>query len=167
MPPRSPGIAALAVVLGTLSLPASARADTVPSLQPKDGVDGPRYRSKELPAPRLPAPFVLPELSHPRPDARLDWFLGRMSPENSARPASTIALARVSGEMSVLLPRKLYVGVLVPFGAALPPDGAVPPGYENEVLASGTRGAIGNLEAHVRAVFALPSFLEYGFLLGV
>jgi hypothetical protein len=146
-------------VLGALSL--------APPLARADAVDLPRLRPKELPAPRLPAPFVLPELSHPRPDARIDWFVGRMSPEDASRPASTLALARVGGEMSVLVPRKLYVGFVLPYAAALPPDGAVPAGYENEVRASGARAALGNLEAHVRAVFAMPSFLEYGFGLGV
>ncbi len=146
-----------ALLLGVISLGNPARADDtrVPRLP------------SELPLPRLPAPFVLPELSHPRLDARIDWIVGRMSPQNSARPSSTIALARVSGETSIFFPRKLYVGFVLPYGAALPPDGAVPPGYEGEVRPSGIRSALGNLEAQIRAVFAMPTFLEYGFLLGV
>jgi hypothetical protein len=65
----------------------------------------------------------------------------------------------------VLVPRRLFVGLTLPFGAALPPDGALAPG--DVARASGTRLVLGNAEMHIRALFPLPTWLEIGFTLGI
>jgi hypothetical protein len=127
----------------------------------------PILRTTEVPLPRVPAPFVLPALTHRRLDLRLDWLVGRMAPLDETRPGSAVALVRASGEARITRRHHVYVGFLLPFGAALPPDGAVPPGAEATVRASGLRGAVGNVESWIRAVFALPAWLEIGFGLGV
>lgn len=118
----------------------------------------------------LPSPFVLPDLSHPRFDLRVDWFIGWLSPEIAGRPRAVGGLVRPSIETSVfrpsrVRPRRLFVGLTCPFAAALPPDGGLARG--EVATPSGTRTMLGNLEAHVRSVFPLPSQLEIGFVLGV
>lgn len=114
---------------------------------------------------RLPAPFVLPELSHPRLDARVDWLLGRMSPDQAGRPAAVAGVFRPAVETSLLVPRRLFFGLAWPVAAALPPDGGLAPGEAG--VPSGARALLGNVGGHVRAVFPLPESLEIGFTLGV
>jgi len=113
----------------------------------------------------LPAPFVLPELSHPRMDARLDWFIGRIAPELPSRPTAIAAIVRPSFEASILVPRRLYVGLAWPFASALPPDGGLAPGEAGEP--SGRRVLLGNIEGECRLVLPMPTSLEIGFHLGV
>ena len=127
-------------------------------------IDPPRLRAGP-PPPRLPAPFILPELSHPWFDVRMDWLLGAVSPEDAGRPVAVAAIARPSVEATILVPRRIYVGVTYPFAAALPPDGGLTPGEDDRP--SGTRTIFGNVEGHVRAVFPLPTWLEIGLTLGV
>ncbi|MBX3200496.1 MAG: hypothetical protein KF850_42460 [Labilithrix sp.] len=153
-------VAAVAMVVG------ASRASRAAEPAPRAGVapDAPRLPSDE-PIPRLPAPFVLPELSHARIDVQLDWFLGRVAPADVGRPGAVAAIVRPSIEASVLVPRRLYVGASYPFAGALPPDGGLAPG--EAAVPSGARSILGNVEGHVRAVFPLPTWLEIGFILGV
>ena len=127
-------------------------------------LDPPRLEAGPSP-PRLPAPFALPELSHPLLDLKMDWIVGRMAPEAPHRPGAVAAIARPSFEATILAPRRIYVGASYPIAAALPPDGGLAPGEAG--LRSGTRSLLGNVEGHVRAVFPLPTSLEIGFVLGV
>lgn len=127
--------------------------------------DAPRLPWTEVPFPRLPAPFLLPDLSHRRFDIHLDTFTGAMIPVDHGRPTSAMALFRVSGEAALLRSKRLFVGATVPFASALPPDGALL--GDGSGPSSGARRFLGNLEAHVRAVFPLPSALEIGLLFAV
>lgn len=124
----------------------------------------PRLPSMDPTPPRLPAPFVLPDLSHPRFDVRIDQFGGRLTPLEVDRPGSNAAITRIGFEGSVVA-RRLYVGLTYPFASGLPPDGGLAPG--ESAVASGRRTLFGNAEAHVRSVFPLPTSLEIGFGLGV
>jgi hypothetical protein len=144
-------------------LAALAAVVIVATTAPARAADPPRF-SSALPAPRLPAPFALPELSHPRLDVGVDWFLGRVDQEGGDRNA-TAAIGRVSAEGSVVLPRRLFLGLTYPFAGALPPDGGLAPGEVGRP--SGARTVLGNVEGHVRAVFPLPTWLEIGFTLAV
>jgi hypothetical protein len=112
----------------------------------------------------LPAPFALPDLSHPRFDASISWTVGRLSPEASDRPGVIGAIVRPALEAG-LLPRRLFVGATYPFMAGLPPDGGLAPGEIGRP--AGTRTLFGNVEGHVRAVFPIPSAMEIGFVLAV
>ena len=110
----------------------------------------------DLSAPRLPPPFVLPELSHPSWDIALGWLLGVASPARAERTSPVLGLARVTAEGDVFFPRRFYLGLTVPFASALAPDGT-----------SGAKTVLGNVEAHVRVVFPLPTWLAFGAVLGV
>src|SRR5262245_35337048 len=105
------------LVLALLGTALPARADTANEPSSPFRVDPP--------PPRLPVPFVLPDLSHARFDLGTDWFLGRMAPANGSRPGAVAAIARVSAEANILVPRRVYVGAAYPFAAALPPDGGL------------------------------------------
>jgi len=154
---------AVAAAMTFASLSASAAAPFKPIDPPQHGAG--------LPAPRLPAPFVLPELTHPKFDARVDWFLGRLSVRDADRPSavqsssSIAAIARASVESSIFVPRRVYVGLTYPFAVAMPPDGGL--SVDENARPSGRRSMLGNVEGHVRAVFPLPTFLEIGFTLAV
>ena len=74
---------------------------------------------------RLPAPFVLPELSHPTLDARVDWLVGRVSPVAAHRSAAAAALLVPSVETSAIAFHRVSFGFTLPIAAALPPDGAL------------------------------------------
>ncbi len=117
------------------------------------------------PLPRLPAPFLLPNLTHDRFDAELDWTLGRLSPERGDRPGAFAGVLRPSIESRGLLPRRLYLGATLPIAAGLPPDGGLAP--DEQARPAGMRTIVGNVETHIRAVFALPAQMEIGFVLGV
>ncbi len=142
----------------------SALASTLAAPARADRPEPPRLRAG-LPAPRLPAPFVLPELSHPWFDVSMDWFVGRLAPIDAGRPMAAVAIARPSIEAAILVPRRIYVGVTYPFASGLPPDGGLAPG--ESAPASGMKAMSGNIETHVRAVFPLPTWLEIGLTLGV
>lgn len=110
----------------------------------------------ELSAPRLPAPFVLPELSHPRFDGGVSWILGEATASDPSRATSAIGLLKAAAEARVGQLRRVYVGVTLPVAsAALAGEGA------------GAKSVLGNLETHVRVVFPMPSWLAFGAVLGV
>ncbi len=127
-------------------------------------MDPPRLEAG-LPAPRLPPPFVLPELAHPRFDIGMDWFLGALAPEDAARPTAVAGILRPSLEAPVFVPRRIFVGVTYPLAIGLPPDGGLAPGEVGRP--AGARTIAGNIETHVRAVFPLPTWLEIGLTLGI
>jgi hypothetical protein len=141
---------------------APARADEVakPAPPPREdhSADAPRFPTSvdELSAPRLPPPFVMPELSHPDWDLGLSWLLGFAVPEQAERPTSALGLARATAEGDVFFPRRLYVGGTLPFASALAPDGT-----------SGSKTVLGNVELHARVVFPLPSWLAFGAVFGL
>ena len=110
----------------------------------------------DLSAPRLPPPFVLPELSHPSWDVGLGWLVGEATPVRADRISPALGLARLTAEGDVLFPRRFYLGITVPFASALAPDGT-----------SGAKTVLGNVEAHVRVVFPLPTWLAFGGVLGI
>jgi hypothetical protein len=118
--------------------------------------DPPRLGSRADLAPRLPAPFVLPDLSHPFFDVRVDGIVGSVAP--SLGNSVPVAAARAEIEGSVFLRRQLYLGLAVPYGAA--------PAIDREA-SGGRRDFLGNAEAHVRVVFPMPTSLDFGFLLGL
>ncbi len=153
--PRWPVIVAGVLAAALFLSPRLARAE--------ESLDASRVGG--LVVPRLPAPFLLPELMHPRLDVQMDWFVGRLSPESSSRSAAVAAIARPSIEATILAPRRLYVGATYPFASALPPDGGLAPGEAGQP--SGRRTILGNVEGHIRAVFPLPTRLEIGFILAV
>jgi hypothetical protein len=64
-----------------------------------------------------------------------------------------------------VIARRLFIGLTYPFASALPPDGGLSPG--ESAVATGRRTLFGNVEAHIRSVFPLPTSLEIGFGLGV
>src|SRR5687768_10039589 len=72
--------------------------------------------------PRLPPPFVLPELTHPRTDFALTWTVGHGSTDLADRPSSGIALVRTWFESSIFAPRRIYTGVTWDYASAMPPD---------------------------------------------
>ena len=114
--------------------------------------------------PRLPAPFLVPDLTHDRFDAQLDWTLGRLTPERGDRPGAFGGILRTSIETGIL-PRRLYLGTTLPIASALPPDGGLAP--DEQARPGGVRTLVGNIETHIRAIFPLPSMMEIGFVLGV
>ena len=126
----------------------------------------PRFVSIDPPAPRQPAPFLLPDLGHPQFDLHLDEIFGWLSPspEIDGRGASFAAIVRPSMEANVRSGR-LYVGFAFPVAMALPPDGGLVPGEQGRL--GGMHTVVGNAEAHFRAVFPLPMALEIGFEMGV
>jgi hypothetical protein len=138
-----------------------ARADVGPlSKSNKDDrtAELPRFPASvdDLSAPRLPPPFVLPELSHPSWDVGMSWLVGVASSARSDRPSPALGLARLTVEGDVLFPRRLYLGLTVPVASALAPDGT-----------SGSKTVLGNAEAHLRVVFPLPTWLAFGAVLGI
>ncbi|MDB4944589.1 MAG: hypothetical protein JWP97_4123 [Labilithrix sp.] len=117
----------------------------------------PRFPStvEELSAPRIPPPFVLPELSHPDAQLAITWMLGVGTPEDPSKPRSTLALGSASFEGSWIFPRRMYFGVTLPFASALAPDG------------TGSKTLLGNVELHARVIVPLPTWLAFGAFLGV
>lgn len=114
----------------------------------------------------MPAPFVVRDLAHPSLDVSLDWFVGRLAVNPGlARTHSFASLVRVAMEANVFIPRRLYLGATFPIGFALPPDGGLAKG--EAARPEGERRFTGNFEAHIRTVFALPTWLEIGFELGI
>lgn len=129
----------------------------------------PLYERAQL-VPPLPAPFVLPELSHPGLDVRIDGLFGRLGSASrngvsGERSHAIVAASHLSVEGSVLVPRRLFLGLLYPFASALPPDGGLASGEPGRP--AGRQGLSGNVEGHIRAVFPLPTALEIGFGLAV
>lgn len=149
----------MAIGIGAGLLAAESRA-----AEPKP--EPPRFETHATSPPRTPAPFVLPELAHERLDLQLDWFYGNLTGNPGVLRSNTNAgLVRVASETNLLLPRRLYLGVAYPIGFALPPDGGLAAGEGG--TPAGSRALAGNIEAHVRTVFPMPTFLEIGFVLGV
>jgi hypothetical protein len=109
----------------------------------------------ELSAPRLPTPFSLPELSHPRFDAGAAWTIGGAIPERAGGRGSAIGLFRVTGETHVGLRRRLYLGVTIPLALARPIDAP-----------SASGPMLGNVELQGRVVFPMPTWLQGGAVLG-
>lgn len=153
---NAPGLFFLALVLGLacVAAPAPARAA-------EPGND----RSAELPrfpvgvddlSPRLPSPFVLPELSHPSWDLAVGWLVGVASPAQADRTPPALGLGRATVEGDLVFPRRMYLGATLPLATALAPDGA-----------SGAKSLLGNVEGHIRVVFPLPSWLAFGAAFGV
>ena len=139
----------------------TARADVGPLSKPKNDdrtAEPPKFPASvdDLSAPRLPPPFVLPELSHPSWDVGLGWLVGVASPASADRVSPALGLARLTAEGDVFFPRRFYLGITVPFASALAPDGT-----------SGAKTVLGNVEAHMRVVFPLPTWLAFGGVLGI
>lgn len=120
-----------------------------------------------LAQPRLPAPLVLPELTHPRKDVALTWTVGRGSTDLADRTASSIALVRAWFETSLFARRRFYVGVTWDHASAMPPDKGID--LDDTLPAPRTTGLTGgfaNVDAHVRGIFPLTEGLAFGFGLG-
>lgn len=116
--------------------------------------------------PRTPAPFILPELAHDRLDVALDWFYASMANNPGVlRHFTPASMIRLASEANVLIPRRLFLGLSYPVGFAMPPDGGLAAGEAGTPI--GMSPLAGNLEAHIRAVFPMPTDLEIGFLLDV
>jgi len=148
-------IAAVAAASG------EARADVGPLSKPKKDdrtAELPKFPATvdDLSAPRLPPPFVLPELSHPSWDVSMGWLVGVASSDRADRTSPALGLARLTAEGDVGFPRRFYLGLTVPFAGALAPDGT-----------SGVKTVLGNIEPHVRVVFPLPTWLAFGGVLGI
>ncbi len=137
----------LALGLGVAAWPRPVRA--VPSVHDLVQVDEP-------PTPRLPTPLSLPELTHGATHVTLTSSVGRARVEDATRPSSNVGLNRAAVEVLVGPRRRYYLGAVVPFGGALPPDGS-----------GGAKFLVGNVEAHARVVFPLPTLLAFGAQLGV
>jgi hypothetical protein len=120
---------------------ADARAD--------ENVDAPQLAQleSEITGPKLPPPFALPELTHPRSDARIDWIVG-------GADGATIGLLRPSMEAKLGALRRVYVGATWSLAAASVDDAA-------------SKVAGGNIEGHARIVFPMPSWLAFGTGLGI
>lgn len=146
-------------------------AATVPkarsgNIELMSSLNPPRFTSIDPPAPRQPAPFLLPDLGHPQFDLHLDEIFGWLSPspEVGGRGASFAAIVRPSMEANIRSGH-LYIGFAYPIAMALPPDGGRVPGEVGPL--GGTHTILGNAQAHFRAVFPLPMALEIGFEMGV
>lgn len=150
-----------AVALAFVGAPGLARAEVGPLSKPKKDdrtAEMPKFPATvdDLSAPRLPPPFVLPELSHPSWDVGVGWLVGVASPSRPARTAPALGLARLTAEGDVVFPRRFYLGITLPFASALAPDGT-----------AGVKAVLGNVEPHVRVVFPLPTWLAFGGELGI
>lgn len=145
---RRLGVALLLVV----ATPAAARAQGVAAEPPRTG-----GLLDELTAPRLPTPFSVPELTHPDFDLSASWTPGLAIPRRGGAATAPVGLARLAAEGHVLARRRLYVGVALPLalGRDLTREGAATPPL------------FGNVEAHVRVVLPMPSWLAVGAHLGV
>lgn len=120
-----------------------------------------------LAQPRLPAPLVLPELTHPRNDVALTYTVGSGSTAYTDRPTSSMALVRGWFETSILAHRRVYAGLTWDYASALPPDKGID--LDDALPAPRTTGMTGgfaNLDVHVRGVFPLTEGLLFGFGLG-
>lgn len=158
------GLFLLALVSGATRRAAAgeASAPAAPAPAPAPASDDRAAEAPRFPievddlSPRLPSPFVLPELSHPSWDLAVGWLVGVASPATEGRTPPALGLGRATVEGDLVFPRRFYLGATLPLARALAPDGE-----------SGTKTTIGNVEAHVRVVFPLPSWLAFGAVLGV
>lgn len=120
-----------------------------------------------LAQPRLPAPLVLPELTHPRTDFGLAWTVGQGSTSYQDRPTSGIALVRATFESSIFARRRFYAGVTWDYASAMPPDKGID--LDDTLPAPRTTGLTGgfaNVDGHVRGIFPLTEGLAFGFGIG-
>jgi hypothetical protein len=140
---------AVSVVLGLVAAAVPSPARAVPSVRDLVRVEDPR-------TPRLPTPLSLPELTHDATHVTIASAVGRARVEDSSRPSSSVGLHRAAVEVLVGPRRRYYFGAVLPFGGALPPDGS-----------GGAKFLVGNVEAHARVVFPLPTLLAFGAQLGV
>jgi hypothetical protein len=147
---------ALLIILASSALSTPARATPPPARA--EVAEG-------LAAARLPAPFVLPELSHRRFDLGADWFVARLASNSPVRAGAMVGVFRPQIEASILAPRRIFIGATYPIAWALPPDGGLGPGEFGSP--AGTKVLPGNIESHVRVVFPLPMALESGLMLAV
>lgn len=116
----------------------------------------------ELVAPRVPSPFILPELAHPYIDGHASWTLGLARPR-AATESAPVGLVRVGFEAHEVLKRRFYFGVTFPVAV-----GRAAPGARELGAARPEADALaGNLEASVRLVFPMPSWLALGGTLGI
>lgn len=132
-----------------LALASPRVAAAAPSVHDLVTVDDPK-------TPRLPTPLSLPELTHAGTHVTLTSAIGRARLADPTRAASVVGLHRAAVEALVGPRRRFYLGAVIPFGGALPPDGS-----------GGARFLPGNLEARARVVFPLPTLLAFGAELGV
>ncbi len=147
-----------ATTAGLVSGPTLAEPNEPARVQPLDA-------SSELVAPRLPTPFMLPELAHPRVDGWVSWTLGSVLARTATSNDVAVGLVRAGGEAHVFLFRRFYIGAELPIALGRPVEGARELG--GAPAAAGSRVLAGNLEAHARIVFPMPSWLAFGLLLGV
>lgn len=134
------------------------RAPPAAADEPDAAPVGPKPSSiDELSAPRLPAPFIMPDLSHEAWDLGIGWLLGIATARRDGGTSPVLGLARASVEGDIVLPRRFYVGATLPFATALAPDGST----------TGAKTVLGNVEVHARIVFPLPSWLAFGAVFGV
>lgn len=120
-----------------------------------------------LAQPRLPAPLVLPELTHPRTDLALTWTVGQGSTSYQDRPTSSVALVRAWFESSIFARRRFFAGVTWDYASAMPPDKGID--LDDTLPAPRTTGLTGgfaNVDAHVRGIFPLTEGLAFGFGIG-
>ena len=150
------------VALAVAGIATSGRAHA----QIVDKIETARDRVEAKSPPRMPAPFILPDLAHHSVDFSVDWWLGRVGVEPGyARTHVYAAMGRVAMEANIVIPRRLYVGWSFPFGFGLPPDGGL--AQTEPARPAGMRRFTGNAEAHIRTVFPLPTWLEIGFSMGL
>src|SRR5688500_16705081 len=149
---RRAALLAFAFAAGALTIAREAKADDPANV---------------LAQPRLPAPLVLPELTHPRNDFALTWTVGSGSTDLADRPSSGIALVRTWFESSIFAPRRIYTGVTWDYASAMPPDKGID--LDDALPAPRTTGMTGgfaNVEPHVRGVFPLTDGLAFGCGMG-
>ena len=139
------------------SLPKLAVPDEPARVQPLDA-------PSDVLAPRLPTPFALPELAHPRVDASVAWTLASIVPRAPSAGASGAGLLRAAGEAHVFLFRRFYLGAALPIAFGRPIDGA------REIVGATARQSdilAGNVEVTTRIVFPMPSWLAFGATFGL
>lgn len=154
-------IGAHPAALAALALTAFLAAAVAPRTAAADDSEeptGPKFPTSpdELSAPRLPPPFIMPDLSHEGWDFGMGWMLGVATARRDGGTSPVLALARATVEGDIVLPRRLYIGATLPFASGLTADGS-----------SGARTVAGNVELHGRIVFPLPSWLAFGAVFGV
>ncbi|MCL2776614.1 MAG: hypothetical protein FWD73_01320 [Polyangiaceae bacterium] len=145
--------------MAMLPFSSRVRADNEPVAAPAIEIRNSRSVF-DVETPRVPAPFIVPDVSHPDPFVGVSWTVGLGVPsepgDSGRRPASAVGLLRLSAETDVGPVRRLYVGVTYPIAAALPPDGS-----------GGAKMIAGNIEGHLRVTFPQPTWLAAGAALGV
>lgn len=162
---------ALAVLAAGPSTAAAQSPPRVPLPRLAEPDEPARVRPLDAPsdvqAPRLPTPFALAELAHPRIDASLSWTLGTIVSRVPGGGASGVGMVRAAGEAHVLLFRRFYIGAALPVALGRPGDGARE--ATDDASRRGAPGNVvaGNLEVQARIVFPMPSWLAAGASFGL